>query len=157
MGTACADHDAQNALKWGLAPHAAQGDVTNDLHIVIESLRNSFFLIHAHLYEFLMIYLRYDVHCSDDIEAATIFWQVLGVDADMLDDIVEVNPQWRGGFLYVAGHLERDPCSMEKVSGVLLYIFKWRKFTATRWTTVGASCRSFVASLCVGLQPWGMD
>ena len=41
IATGCAAHDAQNALKWALAPYATV-DLLRDLHIIVEALRNSF-------------------------------------------------------------------------------------------------------------------
>eukprot|EP00972_Heterocapsa_arctica_P050325 7400110-Heterocapsa_arctica.AAC.1 len=33
----------------------------------------------------------------------------------------------------------------------MLYLFKFRKFTDSRWCTAGAACKALVAGLAVGL------
>eukprot|EP00971_Amphidinium_carterae_P077633 1534811-Amphidinium_carterae.1 len=39
--TACANHDTQNALKWGLQPWSSK-EILRDLFIYMESMRNGF-------------------------------------------------------------------------------------------------------------------
>ena len=41
---------------------------------------------------------------------------------------------------------------MEQISVVCLYMFKWRKFTESRFGTIGPSCRALLCSLLVGLE-----
>ena len=48
----CAGHDASGGLKWAVWPHS-DTCVTKDLHVSIESLRNSFSHISSHVGEFL--------------------------------------------------------------------------------------------------------
>lgn len=70
----------------------------------------------------------------------------------MLDIVVEVNPWWAEGQLWVNGTLEGQDDVLEKIAGVMLYMFKWRGFNEARWCTVGPSCRGVLASLAVGLE-----
>ena len=54
----CAAHVIQNSLKWSL-PQFVNEDLLKDLHVTVESLRNSFSLLQSHLYEFLLQHLRF--------------------------------------------------------------------------------------------------
>jgi hypothetical protein len=150
VSTGCGAHDVQSALKWALAPHASVEDL-KDLHIVMESLRNSFAILHARMPRFLISHLAFD-QSPFDRQVVAAFWRALGVEAAMVDKVVEVNPWWDGNFLWVNGELEDDPNAIAIVSGVLLYIFRWRQFTDSRWVTIGPSCRALLGSLCVGLE-----
>eukprot|EP00974_Lingulodinium_polyedra_P049628 4773131-Lingulodinium_polyedra.AAC.1 len=33
-----------------------------------------------------------------------------------------------------------------------MYMHKWRKFTESRWTSIGATARQLLRSMCVGLE-----
>ena len=44
-----------------------------------------------------------------------------------------------------------DPKFMDKLTGLLLAIFRFRKFTESRWTSIGESSRTLVASVSVRL------
>ena len=148
LRTGCAAHDMQNALKWSLAPHG-NADIIKDLHIVLESMRNSFTLLHAQLPHFLRSHLVADLP-PEDMESAMEFWQLLGVEADHLEEIAYVNPWFFDGALHVSSSLADEGDRLERVSGAILYLFRWRRFVDTRFCTIGAAMRSLLASLSVG-------
>lgn len=53
LSTPCCNHDAQNSLRWGLGPYLDTPESLGDLHVALESLRNSFDMLHSHLAPFL--------------------------------------------------------------------------------------------------------
>lgn len=59
VSTACTAHDVQHSLKWGLA-NITPAEIVNDVHIVVESLRNSFSLLHCNLRMFLVQHISFD-------------------------------------------------------------------------------------------------
>lgn len=152
VGTGCCCHDLQNALKWSLAS-LWTGQEIQDLHIVIEALRNSFELLLARLPTFLAQHLAF---YPEAFEAETVagFWRAMGIEAHMVDRLAEVNPWWSEGFLWVNGNLAQDADVVEKVSFVLMYLCKWRRFCEARWVTIGPCCRPLIWCLCVGLETW---
>jgi hypothetical protein len=151
VGTGCSLHDTSNSLKWSLKSTACEASDLKDIHIVVESLRNSFSILHSHLPVLLMSHVAYD-SSPDDPDEIKEFWQALGVEANMLDDFVEINPWFRNGQLHVSRALEADSGKMETLSALLLYLFKFRAFTDSRWVTMGPSLRTVLASLAVGLE-----
>ena len=131
----------------------AMAEMLKDFHIIVESLRNSFELLHQRLFGFLLTHLVCDLEvCS--LEPVMEFWQLLGVEveANMLESVACVNPWWKDGMLHVSAALPDETDKLEKVSGVLLYLFLWRKFTDSRFCTIGPSLRAVLASLAVGLS-----
>lgn len=155
VGVGCACHDVQNSLKWGLGSTKIPQDKWSlcELHIVVESLRNSFDLLVTRLPQFLLDHLSFSDDGYDWEEVAS-FWRVLGVGPDMIEMLADINPWWADGKLWVSGKLTADPDCIEKVSHALLYLIRWRKFCDSRWCTVGPCCRALLCGLCVGLEAW---
>ena len=125
-------------------------DLLKDLHIIVEALRNSFSLLHERLFGFLLTHVVCDME-PGQFEDVMEFWQLLGVDAAMLEAVALVNPCWRDGQLHVSAALANDEDKVERISAVVLYLFRFRKFVDSRWCTVGASLRAVLASLAAGL------
>ena len=90
----CAAHVIQNSLKWAM-PQTVTEDVLKDLHISVESLRNSFSILQSHLYPFLTKHLVFRQGPHDE-EAARQFWTALGVDSDVLQQFIDIHPIWLG-------------------------------------------------------------
>jgi hypothetical protein len=84
----CALHDCQNSFKWALFPWTS-ASIIDDLHIAIESLRNSLPHLVAQLSRFLVSCVAFEEKGgqSDDVSE---FWRLLGVDAEMLDTYCEL-------------------------------------------------------------------
>ena len=150
VSTPCCHHDVHNALRWSLARHIDGADGIHDLHIAIESLRNSFDLLHGNLKSFIGQALETTAE-PFDAEAVSRFWTLLGVAPDIVDLLAELNLHWSGGRLYVSAASMEHPDAIERISTAILHIFRFRKFTTGRWLTVGESCRTLTAALCVGL------
>ena len=146
----CAAHVLQNSLKWAM-PENVTEDLLRGLHISIESLRNSFSLLEGHLYTFLQQHLAFRGAPHDE-EAATQFWAALSVEADVLQQFAEIHPQWDGEHLWVASHLLDVADSITTVCWLLLKVFRWQRFTETRFLSLGNSSRALVASLACGLD-----
>ena len=48
--------------------------------------------------------------------------------------------------------LQADPSCVAKVYTVVLHMLRWRKFSESRWATIGPACRAVVCSLAIGLD-----
>ena len=148
-GTPCAAHASQNAIQWSLGP-MSQGEVFHDLHIVIESLRNSFSFLREHIWDFLFTNVRFRPG-PHDLDTARALWSALGVESDALHLLTEVHPVWDGAYLWVGAALEQNSNFLALVSHAILYLCRWRKFTESRFTSLGTATRSLVASMVAGL------
>ena len=149
--TACANHDAQNALKWSLMNVSSDVEVVHKLHIIIESLRNSFDLILDRLAKFVADKLRFDDGDYDRGDAYR-FWVTLGVRSDVADVLADLNLSYEGGYLRVHVSHVGSAGLYEKITGAMLVVFKFKRFTDSRWVTVGDCCRSLLAAQHVGLE-----
>ena len=147
--TGCSAHDIQNSLKWALAAHTTEA-LLKDIHITLESLRNSFALLHGSLPAFLVQRLAFDMPPGPTQDIME-FWQLLGVEADVLEEVSVVNPWFSDGLLHVSADLADGEDSLDRISSVVLCLFRWRRFVESRFDTVGPAMRSLAASLSVGL------
>ena len=89
---------------------------------------------------------------SEPPETLEQMWRALGVDANMVDLLAN-----KLGFVLKAGKLNNnasnadDPKAMEEVSGVLLYLWRFTRFTESRWCTIGSACRVLTCGLMTGV------
>jgi hypothetical protein len=152
INTACAAHDAHNSLMWGLRPFAAdEAETFRKLHVSVESLRNSYDLLHRFLKPFIAAHLQFDER-EYDYQEVYSFWLLLSVEEEVAAELAELNLHWEGNVLWVSSKSRDQEGLLEKVSACALAVFKFKDFTASRWLTVGCSCRSLVGSLAIGLS-----
>lgn len=60
--------------------------------------------------------------------------------------------RWESGGLYVAARFEGDPDILNLVSTALLSIWRYDKWSASRWISIGPVCRALAASMATGLR-----
>eukprot|EP00971_Amphidinium_carterae_P021847 431237-Amphidinium_carterae.1 len=72
-----------------------KGEVLHNMHIAVESLRNSAYHLHANVLTHLVSCLELRAE-STDVDDATAFWSLLGVNADKIDLIARIDPWWNG-------------------------------------------------------------
>ena len=96
----CAVHDLRNSLKWALlGPDGSGKEVVKSLHVVVESLRNSYDILHSQLPFFIVKHLclapSWNVRDADSWQEV---WQCMGQDPAVVDELlllhcaVEVGP-----------------------------------------------------------------
>ena len=153
----CVLHGLHNAMKWGLRPHW-DSELSDTLHIVILSLRQSSVELADHIPEFLEKCLLYeDVPLDGWNEydlARRHVWRLLGVDEEALEDLMLVNPRWDQGRkkLLVNAHLEWDPLASSKVTTCIAMMMRWHNFTGSRFAGLSQACRLLLRSMLVGID-----
>jgi hypothetical protein len=156
LASKCAAHGCSNALHWALAP-IVEEDTLDNVHISIQSLRNSASAIFSHTATTLVRIMRFgDAVVASAAEVET-FWRVMGVESDFIDLFVSVNPYFLAGQLYVDAGLANDPECLAKVSSCMTYCLTWQRFSETRWVKVGMSARYHLRSFCIGLTEIVLD
>ena len=150
VSSPCLAHSLQNSLKWAVANLATE-ETMKGLHVAIESLRNSFSLIHSHLYAFLSSKVSFR-GVVPDTDAARALWTAVGIEADVLGDFVDIHPVWDGSRLWVSQELEGSEDLLPRLSFLLLKAFRWQRYTQSRFLTLGSSTRALMCSLLLGLD-----
>ena len=149
--TACANHDINKAFEWAMWFDASSKELLSEVHISIESLRNSFDVIVKHVGLFIAKRIDFaDPLPRAEVEQLRRLWLVLRVDedtADMLSDVLEL--RWIAG-RYVVSIQVQGVLAVSLVQTALLALWRWRKFTASRFLGIGHSCRPLTASLLTG-------
>jgi hypothetical protein len=150
VGRACGDHDCQNSLKWALDPlHPVSATETYEqLHIIIASVRNGFDIISRELPDWLVNIIQFSDVRYDGYE----FWIALGIEPKWLDEICELELRFQDGRLIVKQDMQNTNDWVDRVSGVLMYLWNMQDFTATRWLTLGGVSKVLVRSLASGLH-----
>jgi len=151
----CALHDTQNALKWSMHQQFCDAEAMGDVYIVIQSVLNSYGLVLAHMGAWLRRVLVFSG--EDELEPMEVMqelWTTLGCDPELTETLAcELRLCWRDGCLRVAASRGKGVASViERVSGALLALWKFKTFSTSRWCSVGTPCRTFVAALLTGFD-----
>lgn len=150
VGTGCCLHDVGNALKWGISC-LTTGTEVKDLHIGIESLRNSAPFVICKVGKFWTDFVDFDQH-EINMEETTAFWSALGIPSDLVEQVASINPMWKDGRLSVSAALSNNPDWMSELSWVCIVIFAWKQFSDSRWVGSGSACRAYIASVAIGVE-----
>ena len=151
VSTPCCNHDCQNSLKWALSSAGITESTHRHLYAILESTRSSFKILHTRLGPFVSGVLRgsADVPPYEDLYR---FYVSLGVRPDLADHMSEIRLHWNGKELIVTEEASKKIGIVNKVRTLMLGCMGFRKYTDSRWTTVGDSCRSLMASVALGLR-----
>ena len=115
VDTGCSVHDAHNALKWGMHQAFEDGELMKDIHIVIESLRNGYDLLHGHLAQWLLEAIKF-VEDPTPAEDLVCLWTALGVGAEWLDTLADLGLLFKDGSLEISAKHMSNPSLFETVS-----------------------------------------
>ena len=149
VSTPCGNHDAHNGLKWALHERMTDEAFIKDVHIVVESLRNSYDLLVDHLGKWIIASLSFE---DWEFPHQRELWTALGLEPARVDEFVDLQLRFHEGRLKVAASRQDDPNLLESVSTCLLHAWRFRKFTTSRWITAGDTCKSMVLALLTGIE-----
>ena len=155
--TACANHDAQNGLRWSLKAISADEDIPKRLHVVIASLRHSFDLLHGELDRFVVKRLRFVPDDPIGHQHRYSYWVALGADSDAAEMLADLALWWSDGALEVSDRHAASPELFQRVSLLMWTLCRFKDFTDSRWATMGPSCRTLIALLSLGLKALVQD
>ena len=122
-----------------------------DLHICVENLRNSFSMLHGALYSFLVAHVHFEDSGIDN-HHLYLLWVTLGLDTGTAEELSALGLIWRHEKRYVSPHVFDDPAELSRITSCVISVWRFKKFTDSRWCTLAESCRSLVASLLLGLS-----
>ena len=152
--TPCALHDSQNAFRWSLFEECNDTALMRDTYVAVESLRNSHDLLSIHLSEWVTTRLQFVGDMGPErVNQRRTLWSALGVDHEAVDILSELQFSYDAGRLTVvhtAGDIYDDVVSV--IIACLSSVWRFVKFTTSRWLTVGTSARALVAALLTGVE-----
>ena len=152
----CALHDGHNSLKWSYEFLFGKNvELLKALHISIGAIRDSM----IKCYHGMGSWLANVVHPvkTEELPSEEVrlqFFQILGAPADVLSDLVTEAGLWwhpqKGQLQVKASFLSTDE-SVGRLTTMLMKIWRPQAFTASRWGTIGTSCRSVALALSTGM------
>lgn len=148
----CTSHVTSNAVKWGMSRHSSE-QVHEDIHIGILALRNSSEELLKVVDRFVATRVIYEQDGSD-LQTQRELWLWLGVEEQVLREVLFVNPKWLPDrqYLSVSSELRGNPERHKLIASVVVYFLRWRSFSETRWAGVVPAARLLIASWLIGVQ-----
>ncbi len=125
--------------------------IHTDIWAVCESMRSSFQILHSKLGPFVAKKLV-GIDDPPPYDELYAFYTALGVRPDIADRMSELRLHWDGVGLRVDMSRSADAHVVREVTTLLLSVMSFKKYTDSRWCTVGDCCRSMAASLSLGLR-----
>ena len=127
---------------------------TTGLYIVIESLRNSYELLHRVAPSFVAKHLRFSAAHLDG-DSLRQLWNALSVDPEASVQLCELELRWsfEDRRLYVHEAWRGSEGLEQKVVALLTSVFRFEKYASSRFMSVGASSRTVAAAKL--RRPWG--
>ena len=78
------------------------------------------------------------------------YWQAMDVESDILEVVVDMDLRYDGR-VWVSERMRHHAGIINLLETVYLSIFRFRKFTTSRWLNVSSSLRTLMLSLDIGL------
>ena len=91
-------------------------------------------------------------------QGSNMAWQLLdlysslGVHIAVATKLAEMQVVWQNGKLNVSETFQGTEGLIEQLTTLLLGAYHFHKCTDSRWVSLGASCSSLMAALCLGLD-----
>jgi hypothetical protein len=117
---------------------------------VFEPLRNAFDLLMERLHGWVSSRATFTAR-EGSVDEFYQFWVALGVDSEFATALAELGLCFKGGQLLIEVDRRGDDDLFDRVTGVIMHVWRFRKFSDSRWLTMGESCRTLVGALYLGL------
>jgi len=156
ISLACADHDAQNALKWGVLPCLL--DVPDhrqfyrNLHKAIAGVRDSFGLLIDHIQGWLVAVIDWRIVPLKAYYEYYELWTTLGLPPKLATRFADLALDFIDGVLCVNALYKDVADIVEDIAADIMALLHWHDFSDTRWGGVGHSTRPAVGGMVVGFD-----
>ena len=145
----CANHDAHNSLKWACLEVNANKTVLRGLFVSIESVRNGFSLLMKNVRAWLYEVVEYE---DQPLFPHQVLWTLLAVDTNIAEIAEDLQLRYQGGKLKVAEKWRGDAATYDSIELVLTHIWAFRKYSDSRWLSMGPSTRCLLAAQICGTR-----
>lgn len=90
--------------------------------------------------------------CPEQVQLRKMLWISLGVDAELADLLSEdLQLMWVDGRLQVSAEYAQTVEVVSVVQAALLGVWRFQRFTESRWSTIGSSAQGVTAAILTGL------
>ena len=151
IGTPCSAHDSHKALCWATERFVEDPkSMSKELWIVVQSLKNSSSVINAEIPTMLdeVVFMDDDI----DGDAAEARWKTLGLDPDLVAELVWASPRVKDCKLHLHPRVADDVLWRERATTLLMAVFQWVSFADSRWASRGRTAQRILAGVAVGLE-----
>lgn len=154
--TPCALHDAHNSIKWGNYGRFTDKKFMRDVFIAIASLGNCSRQLLDYVPQWLPTVLRVvDAEECPSAEELSELWSALVRNQAAVQTIVMLRLHWVDKELRCCvpeeGNIDEHSIPA-LVAHVLHQVWSFRKFTSSRWGSIGPSTRAMVAAMLTGVE-----
>jgi hypothetical protein len=152
VSVGCALHDTQSAFRWSLPHRFADADLLKDIWISMASVRQSYDAILRYLSDWIVTALSFTDKWADD-EFATwkLLWETLRLDEETVNILMYLQLRFCDGRLLVSVGCRGDADLVQAISTIILVVWKFRRYTDSRWLSLGYSSTNLVAGEFLGL------
>ena len=150
--TGCGLHDIHNGFSWGISKFLQSKDMLDELFIVLESLRNGYKHLQQHLASFLVEKVVFEDLEGVNTYDLQAFWAALDVPPDLCAMLSERGVWWQNGNLYVKKAYKDDTDILEWLYNACLTVYRFKKFSSSRWISIGSCLRTLIASCALGIR-----
>lgn len=149
VSVGCCAHDTHGGLKWAILSYYSSKSCMRAAFVAVESLRNGFSLLVKWVGTWLVNRLAFeDWGCDHAHEVYMAF----DCDPGDLDTFVDLQLRFRGGRLLVAAKHKSTGGLIDLLLGLLLKTWQFRRWSESRWLSLGGSCRVLARSLFFGIE-----
>eukprot|EP00971_Amphidinium_carterae_P349799 6491231-Amphidinium_carterae.1 len=149
----CACHDGHNAVKWSAHGDFSAEQRMHSIYIACSAMRTGFMKCFGMLTEWIRLVLE-PVSCEKlpSTESLKSLWSVLQVPESSLEVMLQFRLFWSGSSLCIDEEALKDADWLETLTTLLMTIWRLPAWTASRWLTIGASCRCYTIAALTGFE-----
>ena len=154
--TPCALHDCHNSFKWALFHWFQDKDMLRDCYVGVESLRNSMGALDRELGSWVALKLSFHEGRGEGWVLRQVqLLEALKVSAEAVDLLahqLQLYFDAGSGRLYVTEAARDMDDLVGRIVATLLEVWRFKKWSDSRWITLGQSSRTIVAALLTGVS-----
>ena len=149
----CVCHDLHNALKWSMSAEFQDTDMLKKIYNLCVASRHLYMAIYnglgSALWELLVPSNASTLPSTTQLRN---LWESLQLGEDLVEELVHFKIICLEGVLHVDEESMKDPDAMARLSACLMGAWAFKTFSASRWLTIGQSCRTLLAAWLSGYQ-----
>ena len=146
----CCAHDLHNSFRWSILSWADDRQLMKSCWVCLASLRSSVGQLVAALPCWLAANIDFEDHSNE--AGLLAFWRMLGLEGDWLALLVRLQIRRERSKLMVSSTYRDDRKIPQVITSCLLYLWRVRQRSSSRWCGMGQTARGLVGCLFLGLQ-----